>query len=71
LAHPEVEWPLQQNILIFIFSYFIIFLLPLADNFGRAVTTKSSIGVFVFMQGARHSENLHLINNTEFANCAM
>jgi len=32
MAHLDAEWPSQQNILIFIFSYFTIILVPLADT---------------------------------------
>jgi len=31
MAHSEAEWPSQHNILLFIFSYFIIFLVLRAD----------------------------------------
>jgi len=32
MAHLDAEWPSQQNILIFIFSYFTIILVPLVDT---------------------------------------
>jgi len=32
-AHPEAKWPSQQNILIFCFFYFTVFLVPFADTF--------------------------------------
>ena len=50
MAHPEAEWPSQQNMLNFsrftsFFSY------TCGHNFGRTVARKSSIGGFVFAQG--------------------
>ena len=33
MAHPETEWPSQQNIPIFYFFLFHYFLVPLADTF--------------------------------------
>jgi len=60
MLHLEAEWPSKQNILI-------------ADTLGRTrpgsagigwtVARKSSVGGFMFVQGARHSANLYLIHN--------
>jgi len=50
MAHSEAEWSLQQNILTFIFSYFISFFSSTCGyNFGRTAARKSSIGSFVFV----------------------
>jgi len=69
MAHPEAEWLSQQNILVFVFSYFTIFYFHLRTQFwkNRTVARKSPE---MFVQGFRHSENLNLIHNTAFANCA-
>jgi len=38
MAHPDTEWPSQQNILIFFLSYFSIFNAICRYNFGPPVT---------------------------------
>jgi len=55
------------NILFFPVSLF--FSSTCRHNFGGTVARKSFIGGFIFVRGARHSENLCLIHNTAFANC--
>jgi len=58
-----------HNFHFFLFRYYLV---PLADTISaETVDRKSSVGGFVFVQGGRHSENLHLIHNTGFANCAI
>jgi len=60
MAHPEAEWPSQQNTLIlyfFVFHYF--FSSTCKQNFGRTVTRKFSIGGFMFVRGARRSHNVY------------
>jgi len=69
MAYPEAEWPSQQNILTFcFFPFHYFFSSTCGHNFSRTVARKSSIGGFMLVQGVRHSENLHMIHNTAFAN---
>jgi len=66
MVHLEVEWPSQQNIIIFvIFQYFLF---PLADTISAEPSPESlQLEGFMFMHGARHSKNLYLIHTTAFA----
>jgi len=71
MAHPEAEWPLQQNIFIFYFFLFQYFLVPLADTISAELSPESrQMRGFMFVQGDAHSENLYLIHNTASVNCA-
>jgi len=40
-AHPEAKWPSQQNILIFCFFYFTIFLVPFTDTISTEQSPES------------------------------
>jgi len=53
----------------FLFHYFLV-RTTCKHIFGRTVARKSSFWGFMFVQGARHSEHLHLMHNTAFDSCA-
>jgi len=70
MAHLEGEWPSQQSILILILYYFTISLILLPDIISAGLSPESLyFGASCLGRGvARHSESLHLIHNTAFAN---
>jgi len=68
MTHVEVEWPSQQNIQVF--SYFAIFLVPLANTISAEPSPESlPLGGLMLVQGERRSGNLYSIHNTVCANC--
>jgi len=60
MTDPEAEWTSQQNILIFIFSYFTTFVVPLADTISAEPSPESlQLGALCVCRGVRHSEYAH------------
>jgi len=45
-------------------------MLPVSEGQVRTIARKFSIGGFMFVQGAKHSENLCLIHNM-YSNCRL
>jgi len=53
----------------FLFHYFLV---PLADTVSAEPPPESlQLATSCLCRGARHSDNLHLIPDTAFANCAI
>jgi len=53
------------------FLFFINFFIPFAEKTSAKPSPESlQLGASCLCREARHSENVHLIHNTAFANCA-
>jgi len=54
----------------FVFSCFINFLVPFAEKILAQPSPENlHLGASCLCRGARHSEIVHIIHNTAFANC--